>query len=249
MKQVFLDSLGSGAAKFVLFICVGAQFYCGMSSITSASRMMYAFSRDRAVPGHQLWRRLNRERVPYMAAIAIAVLAFLCAFPAYFGTNGVVALRRGHVDRDDRALHRLRDPDLPPAARWATRGSRASGTSASTTSGSGRSPCLWVAFICDPLHPADLARAASRGGASSPGCSFNYAPIAVGGTLLLVGGWWLLSAQQVVQGPDRAGHAGGARAARGAATSAAPPARRPPRRRIGVEIPDRREPARAGSLH
>ena len=91
VKQVFLDSLGSGAAKFVLFICVGAQFYCGMSSITSASRMMYAFSRDGAVPGHQLWRRLNRERVPYMAAIAIAVLAFLCAFPAYFGTNGVVA--------------------------------------------------------------------------------------------------------------------------------------------------------------
>jgi len=109
VKQVFLDSLGSGAAKFVLFICVGAQFYCGMSSITSASRMMYAFSRDRAVPGHQLWTRLNRERVPYMAAIAIAVLAFLCAFPAYFGTN----LRRGHVDRNDRALHRLRHPDLP----------------------------------------------------------------------------------------------------------------------------------------
>ena len=56
VKQVFLDSLGTDAAKFVLFICVGAQFYCGMSSITSASRMMYAFSRDRAVPGHQLWR-------------------------------------------------------------------------------------------------------------------------------------------------------------------------------------------------
>ena len=75
----------------MLAIIVGAQFYCGMSSITSASRMMYAFSRDGAVPGHQLWRRLNAQRVPYMAAIAIAVLAFLCAFPAYFGTNGAVA--------------------------------------------------------------------------------------------------------------------------------------------------------------
>src|SRR3954465_15220437 len=91
VKQVFVDSLGTRTAEVVLFITVGAQFYCGMSSITSASRMMYAFSRDRAVPGHQLWRRLNRERVPYMAAIAIAVLAFLCAFPAYFGTNGAVA--------------------------------------------------------------------------------------------------------------------------------------------------------------
>ncbi|MFL5833018.1 MAG: amino acid permease, partial [Solirubrobacterales bacterium] len=88
VKQIFIDSLGTTTAKVMLAIIVGAQFYCGMSSITSASRMMYAFSRDRAVPGHQLWRQLNRQRVPYMAAIAIAVLAFLCAFPAYFGTNG-----------------------------------------------------------------------------------------------------------------------------------------------------------------
>src|SRR6266700_3400818 len=63
VKQIFIDSLGTGTAKVMLFITVGAQFYCGMSSITSASRMMYAFSRDRAVPGHQLWRRLNREPV------------------------------------------------------------------------------------------------------------------------------------------------------------------------------------------
>jgi amino acid transporter len=53
VKQVYLDALGSKTAKVMLFITVGAQFFCGMSSRTSASRMMYAFSRDRAVPGHQ----------------------------------------------------------------------------------------------------------------------------------------------------------------------------------------------------
>jgi hypothetical protein len=37
---------------------------------------------DRATPGHQLWRRLNGDRVPYLAALGIATLAFLCAFPA-----------------------------------------------------------------------------------------------------------------------------------------------------------------------
>ena len=36
---------------------------------------------------------------------------------------------------------------------------------------------------------------------------FNYAPIAVGGTMLLVGGWWLLSARrwfkgQITQGTE-----------------------------------------------
>ena len=91
VKQVFLDSLGKKTAEVMLFITVGAQLYCGMSSITSASRMMYAFSRDGATPGHKLWRRLNHQRVPVYSVVAIAVLAFLCAFPAYFGTNGVVA--------------------------------------------------------------------------------------------------------------------------------------------------------------
>src|SRR5579864_8285817 len=43
VKQVYLDALGTTTAKVMLFITVGAQFYCGMSSITSASRMMYAF--------------------------------------------------------------------------------------------------------------------------------------------------------------------------------------------------------------
>ena len=31
--------------------------------------------------------------------------------------------------------------------------------------------------------------------------SFNYAPIAVGGTILLVGSWWLLSARKWFKGP------------------------------------------------
>ncbi len=51
VKQVFLDSLGTRSAEFLLFITVGAQFYCGMSSITSASRMLFAFSRDARRPG------------------------------------------------------------------------------------------------------------------------------------------------------------------------------------------------------
>ena len=79
--------LGLEGGEVVLFITVVAQLYCGMSSITSASRMLYAFSRDGGTPGHRIWRRLNGQRVPYMAVLAIAVLAFLCAFPAYFSKD------------------------------------------------------------------------------------------------------------------------------------------------------------------
>ena len=52
------ESMSQNWAEFLLFICVIAQFFCVTASVTSASRMMFAFSRDRAVPGHTLWRRV-----------------------------------------------------------------------------------------------------------------------------------------------------------------------------------------------
>ncbi len=40
------------AAELLLLIAVVAQAFCGMASMTANSRMLYAFSRDGAVPGH-----------------------------------------------------------------------------------------------------------------------------------------------------------------------------------------------------
>src|SRR6266516_4885987 len=63
--QIFLDALGKGTTIFVLLIIMGAQFYCGMSSVTANSRMIYAFSRDGAVPGSNFWHKINkRTRTP-----------------------------------------------------------------------------------------------------------------------------------------------------------------------------------------
>ena len=54
---IWTESMSQNWAEILLFICVVAQFFCLTASITSASRMMFAFSRDGAVPGHQLWRQ------------------------------------------------------------------------------------------------------------------------------------------------------------------------------------------------
>ena len=51
-------------AEALLFICCVAQFFCLTASVTSASRMMFAFSRDRAVPGHPLWSKVVDEPRP-----------------------------------------------------------------------------------------------------------------------------------------------------------------------------------------
>jgi amino acid transporter len=200
VQQVFIESLGTTTAKVMLFITVGAQFYCGMSSITSASRMMYAFSRDRAVPGHRIWRRLNRQRVPYMAAIAIAVLAFAAAFPAYFGTNGAIAYAAVtstatiglYIAYAIPIYLRLRAGDAWEPGEWNLgRYYKLVGWTA----------VIWVAFISIlfilPTNPAGVPWHPSK----FAWTSFNYAPVAVLGTLLLVGSWWLLSARKWFKGP------------------------------------------------
>ena len=79
---IWAESMSQNWAEVLLFICVVAQFFCVTASVTSASRMMFAFSRDRAVPGHPLWRKVARNRVPRNAVWAIAVLSGLLMVPA-----------------------------------------------------------------------------------------------------------------------------------------------------------------------
>src|SRR3954451_17231436 len=83
VQGIWTDSMGTKWAEFCIFIAVIAQCFCTIASTTSASRMMFAFSRDRAVPGHQLWRRVSkRDRIPVYTVWAICVLAFLTPLPA-----------------------------------------------------------------------------------------------------------------------------------------------------------------------
>ena len=98
----------------LLFICVVAQFFCVTASTTSASRMMFAFSRDGAVPGHQAWRRVSKHRVPVWSVFGVATFAGLLMVPAIW--NYLVGLRGRYGNRRHRPLHRLRHPHLPADA-------------------------------------------------------------------------------------------------------------------------------------
>jgi amino acid transporter len=79
---IWTESMSQNWAEVLLFICVVAQFFCVTASTTSASRMMFAFSRDRAVPGHQLWRRVSRHRVPVWSVFGIALFSAILMIPA-----------------------------------------------------------------------------------------------------------------------------------------------------------------------
>ncbi|KAF2310914.1 hypothetical protein GH714_018393 [Hevea brasiliensis] len=89
--QAFKNRYGSGTGGIV---CLGvvaiAIFFCGMSSVTSNSRMAYAFSRDGAMPLSSLWHKVNKQEVPkcclawciYIICMALTYLGSTVAFQA-----------------------------------------------------------------------------------------------------------------------------------------------------------------------
>ena len=87
VAYIFVNSLGTNWATVVLFISASAQFYCATSCQTSASRMLFAFSRDRAVPGSSQWSSLTAKRVPAKAVMLVGVVSALITLPALIEVN------------------------------------------------------------------------------------------------------------------------------------------------------------------
>ena len=81
-QAIFVTALSSSWAKIVLIITCLGQFFCGMSCVTAGSRMLFAFSRDRAVPGHKYWTKLDKNRNPSHAAFGLGIAALVISLPA-----------------------------------------------------------------------------------------------------------------------------------------------------------------------
>ena len=81
---ILSTALSSAGAKAVILISTIGQLFCGMACVTSCSRMTFAFSRDGAIPGHNLWRRLGSNRTPTYAVLFVCVFALVITIPAYF---------------------------------------------------------------------------------------------------------------------------------------------------------------------
>jgi len=92
--DVLANSTGGGGVAYILELNLGAGLtnlggllafgiaiamtFCGFSSIASAGRMLFAFSRDDGVPGSRWLKKVShRWRTPANAVIAISVLSWL----------------------------------------------------------------------------------------------------------------------------------------------------------------------------
>ena len=112
VTYIWTTSMSETWAEILLFICCVAQMFCLTASVTSASRMMFAFSRDRAVPGHRLWRKVAPNRVPVVAVWAIGIARLGADDPDLLERRDRIPGR--DVDRSDRPLHRVHPPGHPP---------------------------------------------------------------------------------------------------------------------------------------
>ncbi len=87
--QLFVDAVSGAGGKLLVILATVAMFFCGLASVTANSRMIYAFSRDGAIPGHKKWHRLNpRSRTPVNAVWLAVVVAFILGLPSLYQRGG-----------------------------------------------------------------------------------------------------------------------------------------------------------------
>jgi amino acid transporter len=87
--EVLNAALTTSAFKAVLLISTIGQLFCGLACLTSASRMCFAFSRDRGF-GQNASKglaKVNNDGVPFNAVIAMALAALLITLPALKGNS------------------------------------------------------------------------------------------------------------------------------------------------------------------
>jgi amino acid transporter len=193
---IWIDAVGQTGGLLILLIVIGAQFYCGMSSVTANSRMIYAFSRDGAIPGSSFWHRINpRTRTPTNSIWLAAVGAFILGLPylyspvAYAAVTSIAVIGL-YVAYIAPVYLRLRAGSRFQEGPWTLgRWSRPIGIVAT----------IWVVFIAilfmlPQAQPITIS-------------TFNYTPVVF---LLVLGGaavWYAVSARHWFKGPKVQGSA------------------------------------------
>nr|GMD23494.1 amino-acid permease BAT1 homolog [Ipomoea batatas] len=195
IAQMFYDAFktryGSGVGGIVcLGVIAVAIFFCGMSSMTSNSRMAYAFSRDGAMPFSAFWHKVNKQEVPINAVWASALIAFcmaltslgsIVAFQA-MTSIATIGLYIAYALPSFLRVTLARKSFVPGPFNLGRYGVVVGWISV-----------LWVATI-SVLFSLPVAYPITHK-------NLNYTPVAVGGLLVLVVSSWIFGARHWFKGP------------------------------------------------
>ncbi|XP_042496542.1 amino-acid permease BAT1 homolog isoform X1 [Macadamia integrifolia] len=189
--QAFKNRYGSGVGGIV---CLGvvsvAIFFCGMSSMTSNSRMAYAFSRDGAMPFSSVWHEVNKQEVPLYAVWLSALVSFCMALPSL----GSLVAFQAMVSIATIGLY------IAYALPIFFRVTLARKTFVPGPFNLGRYGILvgWIAVLwvstITVLFSLPVAYPITKD-------TLNYTPVAVGGLLFLTVSSWIISARHWFKGP------------------------------------------------
>lgn len=195
------NALSPFLAGLLLVIAAMAQLFCGYASVTAASRMVYAFSRDGAVPGSRLWATLSSRRVPVNGVMFIVVFAWLLLIPsllvapesapvAYAAATSIAVIGL-YIAYGIPIYLRLKQADRFQVGEWHLGG---------RYKPIGVIAVLWIVFICVlfiiPTNDAGLPW-----NDAFSWSAVNYSPIAVGVVVLAISVWWKVSASKWFTGP------------------------------------------------
>ncbi|XP_059455711.1 amino-acid permease BAT1 homolog [Corylus avellana] len=181
---------GTGA---IIFLCIiwGAFFFCGLSNLTSAARVVYALSRDGGVPFSRIWIKIHpKHKVPTNAVWLCAAITIIIGLPilklnvvytaiisistiGWVGGYAVPIFARLVMD----------EKNFKPGPFYLGRASRPVCLIA----------FLYICYTCcvfllPNLYPLRWD-------------TFNYAPVAVSAVLTLIMLWWVLDARKWFKGP------------------------------------------------
>ena len=200
---IIVNAIGGNLAKFVLFGVIVAQFFCGMSSVTANSRMIYAFSRDGAIPGSKYWHRINpRTRTPTNGIWFAVVGGIILGLPSLYTKSSYavaffaivsVAVVGLYVSYVIPVFLRRLNKDFVPGPWQLGRGSAVIGWLA----------VAWVIIILFPLlgpqfYPFTLD---SSGGHHLAVNAVNWAPLVFIGVIGFAWIYWMVSARKWFKGP------------------------------------------------
>ncbi|KAL8137972.1 hypothetical protein V2J09_003973 [Rumex salicifolius] len=187
----FKSRYGTGIGGIVsLGVVAVAIFFCGMSSVTSNSRMVYAFSRDGAVPFSSVWHKVNGQEIPINAVwlsafisfcMALTSLVSLVAFQAMVSI-ATIGLYVAYALPIFFRVTLARKSFVPGPFNLGRYGLVV-----------GWVAVLWVAAI-SVLFSLPVAYPVTAN-------HFNYTPVAVGGLLFLTISSWVFSARRWFKGP------------------------------------------------
>jgi amino acid transporter len=193
--QIFIDAAGNALGTVLLVVVIVAQLFCGMASVAANSRMIFAFSRDGALPGSRVWRKVGtKTRLPNNAVWLAAASAFVLGLPYLWNSTAYAAvtsiaviglyiayvipsylrLRAGETFQPGPwNLGRWGRPVAMVAVGWVV--------------------VIVILFMLPTSSPVTAA-------------TFNYTPLAVLAVLGFAGIWWLVSARKWFTGPRRQGN-------------------------------------------